>query len=327
MLSHRLLGNLPVPPYITAIGVSVSCFIGFLLIAAESGLLADTLSGNVSSSNLRASLTLMVMVGYLPVAHWYLRRWTANHISELKLKFDLPGEHGEPQELVLVLLGLLGVFAFIGLFIILPNPPEFTLQPWKWPLEFVAVFIAMSMVGWFMGRFSYELVWSAIQMSRVARQLPAINLLEIECYRPFIHQGVHSTLLIVILISITAHLAANPGDSVVGAIVNVLTMLALAVTALVLPVWGVHLRLRDQKLKELRMLREHIQVEQRKVVEATDETSNRLIGLLAMEVRIERVNDWPLDMGSFAKVGLYLLLGIGSWVGAALVERMLESAL
>lgn len=327
MLSYKLLEKLPMPPYLAGLGVSLICFIGYLLIAADSGLLADTLSGNVASASLRASLTLMVMVGYLPVAHWYLRRWTAGHIRELKLKFAVNSSHDEPQERVLIPLGLLGVSTFIGLFIILPNPPEFTLQPWQWSLEFGAVFLTMSLVGWFMGRFSYELVWSAIQMTKVARQLPEINLLETECYRPFIHQGVHSVLLIVILMSITAHLAANPGDSFVGAIVNVFTMLALAVTALVLPVWGIHLRLRDQKLKELRQLREHIQVEQSKVVATSVETSNRLIGLLAMEVRIERVNDWPLDIGSFAKVGLYLLLGMGSWVGAALVERMLESAL
>jgi hypothetical protein len=131
----------------------------------------------------------------------------------------------------------------------------------------------------------------------------------------------------VILMSITAHLAANPGGSIVGAIVNMLMMLALAVTALVLPVWGIHVRLRDQKLKELRVVRTHIQDEQNKVVSAKGDTGNRLIGLLAMEVRVERVNVWPVDIGSFAKVGLYLLLGIGSWVGAALVERLLESTL
>ena len=39
------------------------------------------------------------------------------------------------------------------------------------------------------------------------------------------------------------------------------------------------------------------------------------------------MKDWPLDIGSFAKVGLYLLLGMGSWLGAALAESMLESAL
>ena len=93
--------------------------------------------------------------------------------------------------------------------------------------------------------------------------MPAINLFETDCYRPFIYQGVHSVLLIVILMSITAHLAADQGDC----IVNVLTMLALAATLLVLPVWVIHLRLRDQKQKELRILREHIQIEQSKVVE------------------------------------------------------------
>ncbi|MFT6645201.1 MAG: hypothetical protein ACJAX5_002845 [Patiriisocius sp.] len=90
-----------------------------------------------------------------------------------------------------------------------------------------------------------------------------------------------------------------------------------------LPVWRIHARLRDQKIKELRVIRTHIQDENNKVVSEKGDTGNRLIGLLAVEVRVKRVNDWPVDIGSFAKVGLYLLLGIGSWVGSTLVERLL----
>jgi hypothetical protein len=48
-------------------------------------------------------------------------------------------------------------------------------------------------------------------------------------------------------------------------------------------------------------------------------------GLLALETRIENVPEWPFDMNSFSRVILYLLLGLGSWVGAALVERLLEN--
>jgi hypothetical protein len=33
----------------------------------------------------------------------------------------------------------------------------------------------------------------------------------------------------------------------------------------------------------------------------------------------------PFDAGSYGRVALYVFLGFGSWVGAALVERMLGS--
>jgi hypothetical protein len=269
----------------------------------------------------------MILVGYLPVAIWYLRQWTADHIGELNEKFDLLDRRHIPEEKALVPVGIFGWTLFVGLFLVLPDPSFFILQPWKWPADFAMVFVVISMVGWWVGRFSYELVWSAIQMAKMANRLPTLDLLETESYKPFTQQGVHSALLIVIMLSITAHLVAAPGSGVVGAFVNAAGMLALAVVTIVLPMRGMHLRIRDQKRKELRLLREHIYLEQTKVLEDVAGSGERLVGLLAMESRIERVYEWPFDVGSLSKVGLYLLLGLGSWVGAALVERLLESAL
>ncbi len=326
-LSQSLIEKIPFPPYLTGIVVSIACFIGYLLIADTTGLLARTLSGDIPSTSLRAGLTLMILVGYMPIAHWYLRKWTGDHIGDLNVKFNLADERRVPEEWILILLGLSGWAAFIVLFLILPDPSGFLTELWKWSPDFTAIIVVMSIVGWFMGRFSYELVWSAIEVAKMASRLPTIDLLETEAYKPFTQHGVHSALLVVIMMSITAHLAAQPGSGLVGAIVNMSTMIALAIISLVLPVRGMHLRIRDQKQEELQVLRMHIRQEQGQVLEGMSTTSDRLIGLLAMEARIERVYEWPFDVGSLSKVGLYLMLGLGSWVGAALVERMLESAL
>jgi hypothetical protein len=120
---------------------------------------------------------------------------------------------------------------------------------------------------------------------------------------------------------------AAPGSGVIGAIVNSVTMLTLAIIALLLPMRGMHLRIREQKDKELDVLKRHIHEEQIKLLEKTSSSSDRIVGLLAMESRIERVYEWPFDVGSLSKVLLYLMLGLGSWVGAALVERLLENTL
>ena len=47
---------------------------------------------------------------------------------------------------------------------------------------------------------------------------------------------------------------------------------------------------------------------------------------LAMEQRLQSVGEWPFDAGSYGRVVLYIFLGFGSWIGAALVERGLELA-
>ena len=49
--------------------------------------------------------------------------------------------------------------------------------------------------------------------------------------------------------------------------------------------------------------------------------------MLALETRIAAVREWPLDASSLLRVGLYVMLGIGSWLGAAAVERLLDRVL
>jgi len=326
-ISQRLIEIIPFPPYLTGLLVSSTCFIAYFLLALNNGLVASTLSGEISSDGLRASLTLMVLVGYLPVAHWYLRKWTWEHIGELNARFQLADQRHMPGKARLISVGMFGSVAFVGLFLILPGPSYSLLQPWNWDLDFWVIFVAMLLVGWYTGRFSYELVWSALQLTKLANRLPKLDLLDTESYKPFTQHGVQSALLIVIMMSITAYITAQPGAGLVGAIINTLLMLTIAVIALVLPMRGVRRRIQAQKCEELATIRNHIRLESESVLAGTGETGDSLAALLAMELRIERVHEWPIDVGSLSRIALYLMLGLGSWIGAALVERMLESAL
>jgi hypothetical protein len=52
----------------------------------------------------------------------------------------------------------------------------------------------------------------------------------------------------------------------------------------------------------------------------------RLPGLLAMEARIEGVNTWPFDISTFLRFSALGLLAVGSWLGGAVIERLLGLA-
>ncbi|MEH6559164.1 MAG: hypothetical protein V7459_09565 [Oceanicoccus sp.] len=327
IFSHRLLEKSPVPPYMVGMIVSLSCFFSYLAIASHAGLVEQTLSGEVSSIQLRASLTLMILIGYLPVAHWYLRRWSNERIGELKKGFALQDEARVPKELILIFAGFFGWLAFVVLFLIVPDPNYLLIQPWNWPLDYAAVVVAISLVGWGVGRFSFELIWTALHLTDIAKRLPDINLLDADSFRPFTQQGVQSALLIIILMSITGHLAFRPGNGLIGASVFMTIMLVLTVSALIIPMRGIHKRIQARKCEELAVIREQIRRHKDNLLTGQDKTSDNLIVLLAMETRIERVPEWPFDIGSLSRFSFYLLLGLGSWVGAALVERLLNTAL
>jgi hypothetical protein len=326
-LSHRLIEKIPLQPYQTGLVASTVLFGAYYLIELQAGVVQKTFSGEITSIGLRASLMLMVLAGYLPIAHWYLRHWTWQHLGELTRQFGLADERRVTGEGQLIPIGIIGGAAFIILFLILPDPGNILLQPRNWPFDYAVLVLVMVLAGWWMGRFSYELIWSAWQLNKMAVRLPALNLLDAEPNGPFTQHGVQSALLVVIMMSITAPVAVAPEGGLVGAAFNSALMLVLVMAALILPMRGIHKRIQAQKQDELAAVRRRIQRARDRLFSEAGDTDGELLALLAMESRIERVEEWPFGSGSLYRVGFYLLLGLGSWVGAALVEKMLESAL
>ena len=105
----------------------------------------------------------------------------------------------------------------------------------------------------------------------------------------------------------------------------------LSALAIAIPTLGVHRRLRETKAAELADVRRAIERDRTAALgpdhpdraAATD----RLPGLLAYEARIEAVPEWLLDSHSLQRLGLYLLIPVASWVGGAMIERLVDAAL
>ena len=63
--------------------------------------------------------------------------------------------------------------------------------------------------------------------------------------------------------------------------------------------------------------------EERRLVLERQGSPERLPALLAYEARIERVREWPFDVPTLLRFLALALVAAGSWLGGALVERML----
>ena len=46
--------------------------------------------------------------------------------------------------------------------------------------------------------------------------------------------------------------------------------------------------------------------------------------LIAYRSLVQSVHEWPFDVSSLARFLLFGALGVGSWLGGALVERLLD---
>lgn len=97
----------------------------------------------------------------------------------------------------------------------------------------------------------------------------------------------------------------------------------------VLPVYRLHVAFKVVKEEELVRVRDVIKRNWNKLQGTpTDEAMiARVGGLVALEQRIESVSEWPLDLSTIGRFGLYLAIPMVSWIGGALVEQLVDGVI
>ena len=314
----------PVPPAV--VGAIVALALGGIALwfTWVIGSVDDVAAGRAPSIVVRAVVTLFMMVGYLPMAVYYLDRWTDEHLQAIAERFDLePGAARFPRAAT-NLAGSAGVVGMYCAFLLEPSDPLLLFQPGRWSAGFVVPLIGIVFMGWYYLRFTFLLAWSAIVVSRTAPHIRRVDLLDGSAVKPYAQQGVRSSLLAVVSLSVSANLWLDPNSPTIGTAVTVVVSVLATGLALIIPTWGIHERLKVLKRSELASVRSAIAAASDPSTRSVED-AHQLRANLALERRLMEVSEWPFDAGSYGRVTLYVLLGLGSWVGAALVERGLES--
>ncbi|MGI9325646.1 MAG: hypothetical protein ACR2PZ_10535 [Pseudomonadales bacterium] len=327
-LTHRslqwLADNLSLPP--VAAGIVGTAILGGLALWFSwlTGIVDDVAAGRQADIAVRAPVTLYMMSGYLPVAIYYLMRWTTGHFDELVRQFSLDQEPILFPRSMANRVGAVGSFATCFLFLGIPDNPLSFLTPWIWPGELAFILVGLVFLGWFNFRFMFLLVWTALVISRTAREIRHIDLFDTSAVKPYAQQGVRTALLAVISLSISSNLWLDPNSPAIATATTLVLLIVATVLALILPAWGVHLQIKVRKQSELKHIRKAIALRRDPDTRSVDD-AQQLRADLALERRLLEISEWPFDAGTYGRVLLYIMLGLGSWVGAALVERLLES--
>lgn len=193
-------------------------------------------------------------------------------------------------------------------------------------------------VVWYIGRnvVNFWLISRALTIelslarafSRLGARLPAVDVVDRTPLAPFGRRGLRSVLLWMLYLSLFSwQYAIGAAQPELGA--ALLIVVSLAVAAFLLPVWGAHLRLREAKATELSAVRTRMgEIRERALTAPLENVvGGRLADLVAWEQRVASGGEWPFSGSTVLRFGLYTAIGLGSWLGAAFVERLLESAL
>lgn len=179
------------------------------------------------------------------------------------------------------------------------------------------------------------LIDSARLYSRIGERYVAIDLLDLGPLSALTRHGLRIVLLLTIIsaatvIVYTVGSAAPRGLFLVVLLLGCFWNIPLAAAAFVFPVRGLRSQIRVRKAEELRRVREDIRRSRKLAAEAGPESGPagaKLPGLLAYMNQIESVREWPFDAPTLTRFFLYIAIPLGSWIGGALVERLLGAAL
>ncbi len=224
--------------------------------------------------------------------------------------------------------GLVGVL--VGLAVLTEANLSQLLERATWNHHFAWVAASISLVSWMVGVGIFWQVRLSRFVMRVQRELVQIDLMDLSPLVPFARRSLRSLLFWLIGSSIGILVMVVGGELGASALVVLATVL-VAMISLFFPVRGLYHRIREAKRRELELVNERVRRERARILESegpdAEAAAGTLPGLLAYKQFVESVREWPFDSSTLLRFALYLGLPIGSWLGGALVERLLDLVL
>jgi hypothetical protein len=333
----RFLDDLTVSPALLSLGLATLVSVLLLLGELWSGRLAWMAAHDAYGlRNVRIAIAIIAMLAYLPTAtHYALNgaRRTAGALRPLLRLEDanvraLVDELGTRPGDGFRRAGWTGVFVamLIPLIVDLPRG-EFPYRLGQ-SAEVMWHRASVPFVGWWAARLTYVIGIESRRLSALAEGLRPIDLFDLSPLLPFARQGLTHFLFPIGALSIFVAMSFfEVGLGPAAGFIALLTLPAAA-SGMLLPVRGVHDVIRAEKQRRLVWCRERLRTLQTDFEGAPDSSATReLAELLTLRSHLEAVREWPFDTSVLVRLAIYLVIPLGSWAGAALVERGVDAFL
>ena len=197
-------------------------------------------------------------------------------------------------------------------------------EPWNhdlvWALASNVLLFAL------IGRHAVRTFEANAIFAQMERNLRHVDLLHPQELDRFGRRGLRSAFFWIGGSSIASIIFVNQQFSWLTGLVITGTV-SLGTIAFLLPLRGLHRRICADKKTELERVREAIHRDREALLSAAPEAAAAAVrpGLLAYEHRIASVHEWPIDTPEVARFGLMLVIGVGSWLGGAVVAHVVDA--
>lgn len=328
--SQRALNASSLTPLAAGFALAAALLIVFFAFELALGRF-DLLHEEHFREDVRVAVVLCLLAAYQPAAWLAGVRGTQRTAEELA-----PVVRPSPQAAALQQVGLgrreLRVAGLVGIAVLVVGlvlvdwHPNVLFGIGQLSLEAFVHRLLVVFIGWFGGRSAYATWVESRRLSRLGRDHVEIDLLDLSPISPLIRHGLRSALLTIGAISLLSLMFydVDAAPNLVWFLVSAsILFLLLAATELLLPVRGVHDAIAREKERELVRVNDKI----RRARDAGGPSAPSLTDWVAYRGLIEAVREWPVDAPTLRRFGLYLAIPVGSWLGGALVERLVDSLL
>jgi hypothetical protein len=331
----------PLAAWLAAALFALALFAAFLALAWSSGDLGAFLASEErwwEQRDVRVVVLLTLVVAYLPLARRTVARGGEANLAALRdaLDWGPAGFDGALRRLPRssrragALAGAFGILCVPLTALLIDRDPALYFRPGYWGVAQLWEFGIGAALGWALARLAYWITLDGRRFSALADSLAEIDLLETGALSPFARQALLASLPGLILLSF---LAFNLGDS--GFLWAAFSLggatLAWMLVAGLLPMRGIHARIRRAKAAELARVNAAIRGDAaalgRTAIARRAAAGVALADLIAYRGLVAEVPEWPLERALRARLGLYVALPLGSWLGGAFVERLLDATL
>jgi hypothetical protein len=301
-----------------------------LAVASQDGALARQNTGVLR--DFRIAIVHCLLVGYVPAAFLAVVRGGRKTVRDLQAALDCTPDECEAlagsirfSSIGLTVAVLIGLAIGVGTPYLAPPVPEDLWNPATWDAEVVWHRILGPLLAMGSVVLAYAIVSVSRRMSRLAVDLKSIDLFDLDPLIPFTQRGLGNALLLMGFVAIAGLMVlTETGFGLLGLLVGSAILLAAGM-AFVLPLRGVHRRIKQAKGAELEWVDAELR-QQRTVLKSGEErTSGDLSDLAAYRDLVRSVRDWPITTSSYVRFALYLLIPVVSWAAAALVERFIDA--
>jgi hypothetical protein len=338
--NDRFFDAFPVSPAWVGLGIAVALAVLLVAVTVPFGRLDELQALDTpvwAARDARIPVWVLLLAAFLPTARRYLTLGAKRNFEDLRPLLSRESEApSAPRENLRALdrgthrlAGTLGLLAAPLTALIVDRDPSIYWHAYYWRPEVVFTWSLGLVAAWNVGGFVYALLGYSRRFSRLARRLGSIDLLDLQPLAPFARQGLQSVLLLVILLSISAINAVD--REFVPQIIGIgVVALGAGTLAFLLPARGVRARVRETKQAEIARINAAIRGDSSALTGspiAPRAAAVDLADLMAYRTYVQSVHEWPFDAPTLARFALYLAIPLGSWLGGAMVERLLSAAL